>query len=278
MTTAHEHHHQPLLPDGESLRVPAFKYLFALPRFAYKLWFGIVFFSSLILLYAPFKVMLKRGKLRSAFRLKRAWGRFLSIAGGFPLRAVWKGVLPGPPYVICCNHGSYIDIPQVFNLMPDYFLMMGKYELLRWPLFRIFFKGMDIAVNRGSRMEAARALRHAAEALDRGACIALFPEGTIPDNAPRMKHMKNGAFRLAIEKQVPIVPVTFLNHWKIFGEPTRFLSRGRPGIARAIVHPAVPTGGMTEADLPRLRMKVHAIIEAPLVELYGGKDAPSQRS
>src|SRR4029434_5802866 len=125
----------------------------------------------LILLYAAFKIMMKRRRFKSAFKLKRVWGRFLSIAGLFPLRTTWKGVLPQPPYVICCTHASYIDIPQVFNLMPDYFLMMGKYELLRWPLFRIFFKGMDIAVNRGSRMEAARALRHAAEAIDRGSCI-----------------------------------------------------------------------------------------------------------
>lgn len=259
------------MPDGESLRVPLFRWLFAPLRFAYKLWFGLVFFGSLILLYPPFKVMLKRRKLRNAFRLKRAWGFFLSIAGFFPQRTRWLGALPRPPYVICCNHSSYIDIPQVFNLMPDYFLMMGKYELLRWPLFRIFFKGMDIAVNRGSRMEAARALRHAADAIDKGACIALFPEGTIPDRTPRMKHLKNGAFRLAIEKQVPIVPVTFLNHWKIFGDPEDLLSRGRPGVARAIVHPPIPTGGMTEADLVRLRTKVHQVIEAPLIEAYGNK-------
>jgi len=251
--------------------MPVARWAFAPLRFAYKLWFGVVFFGSLILLYPPFKIMLKRRKLRSAFRLKRAWGAFLSFAGMFPLRARWVGALPQPPYVICCNHSSYIDIPQVFNLMPHYFLMMGKYELLRWPLFRIFFKGMDIAVNRGSRMEAARALRHAADAIDRGSCIALFPEGTIPDSAPRMKHLKNGAFRLAIEKQVPIVPVTFLNHWKIFGDPEDLLSRGRPGIARAIVHPPIPTGGMTEADLVRLRMKVHAVIEAPLIAAYGRK-------
>lgn len=271
MNAPHAHHDRPLIPDGESLRNPVFRWLFAPLRFAYKLWFGGVFFGSLVVLYVPFKVMLKRKRLKSAFRLKRAWGRFLSIAGGFPQRAVWKGVLPKPPYIICCNHSSYIDIPQVYNLMPDYFLMMGKYELLRWPLFRIFFKGMDIAVNRGSHMEAARALRHAADAIDQGSCIALFPEGTIPDCVPRMKHLKNGAIKLAIEKQVPIVPVTFLNHWKIFGEPTDLLSRGRPSIARAIVHPAIPTGGMTEADLVGLRLKVHEVLEAPLINAYGHK-------
>ena len=46
-------------------------------------------------------------------------------------------------------------------------------------------------------------------------------------------------------------------------------SRGRPSIARAVVHPAIPTGGMTDADLVGLRMKVHAVIEAPLIQTYG---------
>ncbi|MBK7084896.1 MAG: 1-acyl-sn-glycerol-3-phosphate acyltransferase [Flavobacteriales bacterium] len=49
--------------------------------------------------------------------------------------------------------------------------------------------------------------------------MVLFPEGTIPLTVPRMKHFKDGALRLAIEKQVPIVPVTFLNHWRLFRIP-----------------------------------------------------------
>ena len=50
----------------------------------------------------------------------------------------------------------------MYNVIPEYFLFMGKYELLRWPLFKIFFKDMNIAVNRGNRVEAAAAFRRAA--------------------------------------------------------------------------------------------------------------------
>lgn len=94
----------------------------------------------------------------------------------------------------------------MYNVIPEYFLFMGKYELLRWPLFNMFFKDMNIAVNRGSHVEAAKAFRRAANALDRGTSLALFPEGTIPVFTPRLKPFKDGAFKLAIEKQVPIVP------------------------------------------------------------------------
>jgi 1-acyl-sn-glycerol-3-phosphate acyltransferase len=145
---------------------------------------------------------------------------------------------------------------------------MGKYELLKWPLFRIFFKDMHIAVNRNSRTGAARALLKAGSALDRGASVCIFPEGTIPKSAPCMKAFKDGAFSLAIEKQVPVVPVTFLDNWRLFGDPEKPLSRSRPGIARAVVHPAILTTGMRSADIGNLRRRVFEAMEAPLREAY----------
>ncbi|MFZ1687476.1 MAG: lysophospholipid acyltransferase family protein [Flavobacteriales bacterium] len=265
MTTAHQHHDGPPIADGESSRVPLFKWLFFPPRLLFKLWFAFVFFFSLAVLYIPFRILLfKPSRYRKAFKWMRCWAYFLQCASCMPIRVRRSVPLPAPPYVVCCNHGSYLDIIHMYNTIPDYFLFMGKYELLRWPLFNIFFKGMNITVNRGNRTEAAKSLRRAERALRDGASIALFPEGTIPQHAPRMKHFKDGAFTMAIAKQVPIVPVTFVNNWRLFGEPTQLLSRGRPGVAHAIVHPHIDTKGMTEHDVATLRHRVYDTIEAPL--------------
>ena len=256
----------PRVRDGESGRSPLAKWLFAPFRLAYKLWFGLVFFVSLLLLYLPFRFLLyTEHRYRRAFRLKRAWAFFLQWASGVPVKVERRAPLPPPPYVICCNHGSYLDIVQMYNVVPEYFLFMGKYELLKWPLFNIFFKGMNIAVNRGSHTEAAKAFKKASEAIRSGIPIAIFPEGTIPVTAPRMKAFKNGAFKLAVENQVPIVPITFVDHWRLFGDPEDLLSRGHPGIARAVVHPPIPTRGLTEADLVALRRQVYDVIEEPLL-------------
>ncbi len=258
------------VPDGESRRDPLAKWLFLPFRSVYKLYFALVFFTSLLVLYIPFRVLLyKPARYRRAFRLKRGWANYLQWASLVPLRVTRLAPLPEPPYVICCNHSSYLDIIQMYNVIPRYFLFMGKYELLKWPLFNIFFKDMNIAVNRGSHIEAGKAFRRAAQAIDRGTSIALFPEGTIPVFTPRMKPFKDGAFRLAIEKQVPIVPITFLDHWRLFGEPEELLSRARPGIARAVVHAPVPTRGLTEADVVALRRRVYEVIEGPLLEVEG---------
>jgi len=256
------------IADSESLRNPATKWLFLPFRSLYKGYFALVFFASLVVLYLPFRVLLhKPDRYQRAFRLKRAWANFLQWASMVPVRVEQRAALPKAPYVICCNHSSYLDIIQMYNVIPEYFLFMGKYELLKWPLFNIFFKDMNIAVNRGSHIEAAKAFRRAAQAIDRGTSIAIFPEGGIPPFTPRMKPFKDGAFRLAIEKQVPIVPVTFVNHWKLFGEPTELLSRARPGVALAVVHAPISTTGLTEADLVALRRKVYDVIEAPLIDV-----------
>ncbi|HEY0976247.1 MAG TPA: lysophospholipid acyltransferase family protein [Flavobacteriales bacterium] len=262
----HGHTDAPRVSDGDSLRKRWAIWLFLPFRWIYKIWFALVFFLSLVVLYIPFRILLRREQgYPQAFRLMRVWGRFLNFALLVPIVVKRHGKLPPPPYIACVNHSSYLDIIHTYNLVPHYFLFMGKYELLKWPLFNIFFKGMNIAVNRGNRTEAARALMKAARAIDQGISVAIFPEGTIPLTAPRMKLFKDGAFKLAIEKQVPIVPITFLDHWRLFGDPEQPLSRARPGIARAVIHPAIPTTGLTEADLDNLRQRVFATIEAPLI-------------
>jgi 1-acyl-sn-glycerol-3-phosphate acyltransferase len=167
---------RPRVIDSESRRSTWSKWLFLPLRWVYKFWFALVFFGSLVVLYVPFRVLLYTPRRYDrAFRLKRKWAWFLQWACGVPMRLERAAPLPKAPYVICCNHSSYLDIIQMYNVLPEYFLFMGKYELLKWPLFNIFFKGMNIAVNRGSHVEAAKAFRKAAEAIDRGTSVALFP-------------------------------------------------------------------------------------------------------
>ena len=82
---AHPHHDRPAIRTGEERRSPVLKWLFAPLRLAYKLWFGLLFWLSLLVLYVPFKLLLRRPKgYRAAFRLKRVWGAFLHWAGLFP--------------------------------------------------------------------------------------------------------------------------------------------------------------------------------------------------
>lgn len=137
---------------------------------------------------------------------------------------------------------------------------MGKAELRKVPLFNIFFKRMNISVDRSSIKDSHKAYKRARNDLRKGISLAIFPEGTIPGNSPELGPFKSGAFRLAIEMQVPIVPVTFLDNWSIFPDSAKERMLVRPGRARIVIHEPIPTIGLTESDAIALRQRVKDII------------------
>ena len=140
---------------------------------------------------------------------------------------------------------------------------MAKFELNKAPLFNIFFKDMQISVNRESRLNSHKAFIRAGEELDMGHNVFIFPEGTIFSNGV-LRNFKNGPFKLAIEKQVPILPITFKNNWRLLQNGGFFKSYGRPGISTAIIHPPIQTKGMTEENIVDLRTKVFNLINDTL--------------
>lgn len=233
--------------------------------FLYKLWFGLAFFGSMILLYPVFKWNLKKRHYTRVFKLECFWSKLLCSLCSIKVEIENEGkTLPSPPYVVCANHSSYIDTVIMFRVIPDYFLFMGKAELLHWPLFRIFFYDMNIAVHRSKPTMAHRAYRKALRAIDNKNCIALFPEGGIPDSAPQLGRFKNGAFKIAIEKQAPILPVTFMNNYEIFGEPSKWHTPAGPGICKVVIHRPIETKGKDHSDLVSLREQTQAIISNSL--------------
>jgi len=202
------------------------------------------------------------------WRLKKVWAHFLLWPVGIFYRIKHETTIDTEKaYVFCPNHTSYIDIMLIYIAIPVYFHTMGKAELLKVPLFRLFFERMNIPVNRKSHIDSHRAFRRAASDIDKKISVTLFPEGTIHHHGPVMGRFKNGPFRLAIEKQVPIVPISFVNNWRIL--PDDIHRRvGRPGIAKVIVHPPIPTSGMTDANIDELKEKVYASISRPLKDAY----------
>lgn len=221
---------------------------------------------SLLLLYPVFWVLLSRKEwFHAAFSVKRFWSWILRTLMFCPVSKELKANLPEPPYIIASNHSSYLDTVFMYAIFGDYFLFIGKGELLKWPLFRLFFQTMDIPVKRENNKQAWQSLQKAYEAIDRGDCIAIYPEGTIPRSTPRMKAFKNGAFRMAIDKQVPIVPVTWVQNYKIMNDPGKLFSPSLPRLVKVVIHEAiVPPVKFTEEDLVNLRANVFDKIQSAL--------------
>lgn len=242
------------------------KYFSIIPRGLWKTLFVVNFALGLIVLYPLFFIFLLRERwFPLAFRLKKVWACWILAVPGLFLKIKWKTSrekLPQPS-VYCSNHVSYLDIVSSYLVIPNYFVFMGKQELDKAPLFRIFFKKMNILVDRKSNMASHRAFLRAGVDIDKGHSVFLFPEGAISSDGS-LRGFKNGAFRLAVEKQVPIVPIIFLNNWKMLQNGGFFKVFGKPGVCKVVVHEPIPTAGMTEKDLISLRTKVYDIIQGEL--------------
>lgn len=236
----------------------------------WKIWFVLWFALPFILMFPLFYFGLVTKRFDFVFKLKRVWARIISIAAFiYPvIRYSSKKYNLPKPCVIVCNHTSYLDI--IFS--PFYIdhtaVFMGKHDLLRIPLFKYFFVYLDIPVNRTSIKDSHKAFSDAGKKLDEGLSQIIYPEGTISENG-KLRPFKNGAFKLAIEKQVAIVPVAHLNNWKFLQNGGFFTSYGRPGIPKIVVGDPIYTTGMVEADIPQLKEKVITFIRSELEKANG---------
>jgi 1-acyl-sn-glycerol-3-phosphate acyltransferase len=234
----------------------------------YKLWIGLVFWLTLMLLYPLFWVLLQnRRTFPWAFRLKRFWAFCLTTLMFCPVVKEYKGSIPEGPFLIASNHQSYLDTVFMYLVFPNYFVFIGKAELMKWPLFSIFFKkGQDIPIHRGSAVKAKNSMLRALRVIKRGESIAIFPEGTVPEEAPKLRPFKNGAFKLAVDAQVPIVPVTWHRNHRVMLDPSKFWQFSLPQIVKVTIHAPVDTCGLSEVDIVSLRNRVFDIIQQPLVK------------
>jgi len=115
--------------------------------------------------------------------------------------------LPAGAAVFAANHTSSLDIPVVFGHLPVEFRILFKHSLLRLPLIGWALSAAGhIAVDRGRAFRAGRSLERAATCLRRGTSVLAFPEGTRV-RGDGLAPFKRGAFRLALESGVPVVPV-----------------------------------------------------------------------
>ena len=227
--------------------------------------YSLALFGLGFLLLLPFFLLLIAFKpLRKYLHyLHWAWSAFFMGLSFVPVKLKYKGGKPGKgPYVICANHFSILDI-AVLGFLPVNFVYVGKSELTKIPLFGYMFRKLHITVNRKSLKDRYLALEKAKKAADEGHSLVMFPEGGILSEAPpQMGRYKEGPFRVAIEKQIPIIPVTIPYNWLILPDDKSYLLY--PRTAFVIVHEPVPTQGMSMEDVPALKKQVYEIIEQEL--------------
>lgn len=229
----------------------------------WKLYFFIAFLVSVVVLYPIYLVLLTQERLFPlGYKLIRLHAKTILFLVGIRLDIQWEENRINnfnETFVVTPNHTSYLDILMTYVISPHMLIFMGKAELGKVPIFNIFFKRMNILVNRGSIVGGHKAFQRADFELKHGKNVVIFPEGGILDIAPKLSRFKNGAFKLAIENNVPIIPITFLDNYRLLQDS--FIGLSGPGRARVIVHKAIETKDLSQDDLVSLREGVFTLID-----------------
>ncbi|MGB3181692.1 MAG: lysophospholipid acyltransferase family protein [Cyclobacteriaceae bacterium] len=239
--------------------------------------YGGILFVVIFLLLMPFFLMviaIPALQKRHTHTLNKVWAILWFSLIGMRVRNRYKAPIdPKGQYILCANHFSYLDI-AVLGFSPVPFIFVGKSELTKIPLFGYMFKKLHITVDRNSVRGRYETFRLSKKALDKGYNLCIFPEGGIlTRQPPRMSRFKDGAFRLAIEKQIPVIPVTIPYNWIIL--PDNGSLRLKYHKSEVVFHEPLDTKGLTLDDAAMLKQKVFRIIEDELHSYFPDESRPS---
>jgi 1-acyl-sn-glycerol-3-phosphate acyltransferase len=221
---------------------------------------SLLFTNNLIYLYTAVMGTLSLGSslFDSGGRWQHACARFWSwlILKTSGIRVTIEGlehVNPTAPAILCVNHQSSMDIPVLLVSLPFQFRFVAKRSLFRYPFMGWHLRRSGhIAVHREQPGRARKSLDEAVRKIREGCPVVVFPEGG-RSRTGEILPFKAGAFHLAIRAGVPILPITLNGTMAVLRPDTVHI---RPGHIEVIVHPSVPTAGLTSEDIRRLAERV----------------------
>jgi 1-acyl-sn-glycerol-3-phosphate acyltransferase len=228
--------------------------------------YGLLVFSILFILMLPLLMIpiLFPSRFRLVGIINRLWAKLLFILCFLPFKVeVRKKLDPARNYVFCPNHFSYLDIPTM-GLNPHNAIFVGKNEMESIPLFGFMYRKLHITVDRSKLKSRFNTILRSLDALHEGKSLVIYPEGgIITKHPPELAPFKDGAFRAAIEKQVPIVPVTIPNNWVLLPDDQFILNWG---VIHVVFHEPIETKGYTPNQVDLLKGIVRNVIETELAK------------
>ena len=231
--------------------------------------YALLLFIGIMLLLFPFILIASLfGNVTGGnmiYRLCMLWGDIW-----FPLILIFHRNYYEHPldknkqYIFVGNHISYLDAPLIVKTLRRPIRALGKTEMSKVPVFGFIYKYAVVRVDRSSADNRAKSVRNMRSILKKGISILVFPEGTFNLTEKPLKDFYDGAFRVAIDAQMPIKPFLFpdvydrMNYRSIFSLT--------PGRNRAIFLEEIQVEGLTHHDLPLLKQKVYDLMDKKLRE------------
>lgn len=205
-----------------------YKWLILIPLF----FLDTLFFTILIFIVSPLSHNL-------AFYGGVWWAKVMQWLTPMPVKVIGKeNIQKGQSYVIVSNHQSGADIVAIYGSIGIQFRWILKKELRKAPLLGIACEKMQhIFIDRSSARAAYRSIQKAKEILSGGLSVVIFPEGT-RSKTGQMGTFKHGAFKMAFELGLPILPITLNGTHNVMSGGLETLKYGK---AEMIIHEPIDT-------------------------------------
>lgn len=182
-----------------------------------------------------------------------------------------ENIDPEQSYVIVANHQSHYDIFLLYGWLGVDFKWVMKQELRKAPMIGIACDRLGhIFVDRSNREAAIASLETAKDRITEGTSVFFFPEGT-RSRGGELQSFKKGAFRMAMDLDLPILPVTLVGTRRIMPPDSLDIF---PGTAGMIIHPPVASGPFRDNDIEQMMTVVRRAIESGLQD--SEKNAPAE--
>jgi 1-acyl-sn-glycerol-3-phosphate acyltransferase len=166
-------------------------------------------------------------------------------------------------HIYVCNHTSFLDIPGLCLMIPGEFRPLAKKELLKIPVFGWIAQSAAIIVDRSSGESRKKSMDKLKRIKLEGLSILIFAEGTQNRTKEALQPFKDGAFRIAIDTQEPILPMVVVGAGPLM-PPGRL--QMKPGRVKVVVAPEIPTIGLTYNDIPKLKGQTFEVMKELIVK------------
>ena len=194
------------------------------------------------------------------YKVCRVWSAIWYTTAGISHQEIYEAPHDSSKqHIFVANHLSYLDIPPIVLTVRQPVRALGKYEMIKMPIFGWIYKSAVILVNRDNSAHRARSVRALKAAVSKGVSIFIFPEGYLNYNKQPLKSFYDGAFRIAIETQTSIKPILLidsLDRMK-YGEVFTLT----PGKNSVVFLEEISVDGLTIKDLEFLKNKVYNIMD-----------------
>ncbi len=232
----------------------------SITRKLYIAWVLFVFTFFMILylpgILLPFLLGERYGNI--SYQFLKLWAWTFSKLNRIPYQIYGReNIHPGKSYIYLSNHTSFLDIPGVCLTVPRQIRMLAKKELLSFPVLGWIIRHASVIVDRSSNESRIKSMEHLKDVLRRGISVLIFPEGTQNRSDQPLQPFYDGAFRIAIETQQPILPMVILNAGKLMPPRKAFIQAGTVTI---IIRPEIPTAGLKVQDLSSLKEQVRQVM------------------